>query len=152
MSVNVRIATLSPADLRRYLREPETYLTDLPSAREINLRRDWDALHDLLTGSLAEGRGPLAFIKAGGRDVNMGANQRLFRPGAVRRIHEALSALPMTLCRRRFKAMLRDEDDVYPGTWDEDDPGALFEWVKELKSLVRRAAKEGDCLIYADDA
>jgi len=152
MSVNVRIATLFPEDVRRYIREPEVYLSDLPSAVEINLRRDWDALHCLLTGSVNPGRGPLAFIKTGGHDLNMGANQRLFRPPAVQRIHTALSALPMTVCRKRFKDVVRDDDDVYPGSWDEHSEGLLFDWVKELKTMMRRAAKQGHCLIYADDA
>jgi hypothetical protein len=153
VSVNVQIATASPEDLKRYLEEDEVYLDDLPSARTVNLRRDWDALHYLLTGSLAEGRGPLAFIKHGGEDVNMGANQRLFRPASVRRIHAALSALSMKVCRQRFRVMAVDEaDDVYPGTWEDNDPGLLFDFIKELKALVRDAARRGHCLLYSDDA
>lgn len=153
MSVNVRISVASPEDVQRYLRDDGVYLDDLPSARTVNLRRDWDALHYLLTGSLAEGRGPLAFIKHGGEDVNMGANQRLFRPAAVRRIHARLSALSMKVCRQRFRAMVLDEaDDVYPGSWEGTDSGLLFELIKELKALVRDAARRGHCLIYSDDA
>jgi hypothetical protein len=49
--------------------------------------------------------------------------------------------------------MVRDEaDDVYPGTWEGTDPGLLFDWIKELKTLLRDAAKRGHCLVYADDA
>jgi hypothetical protein len=153
VSVNVCISVASPEDVRRSLREDEVYLDDLPSVRTVNLRRDWDALHYLLTGSLAEGRGPLAFIKHGGEDINRGANQRLFRPAAVHRIHTALSALSMKVCRQRFRTMVLDDaDDVYPGSWEGTDPGLLFELIKELKALVRGAARRGHCLVYSDDA
>jgi hypothetical protein len=83
----------------------------------------------------------------------MGANQRLFRPAAVRLIHAALSALSMKVCRQRFRVMAVDDaDDVYPGSWEGTDPGLLFDLIKELKALVRNAAKRGHCLVYSDDA
>src|SRR5262249_43728360 len=103
VSVNVRVSTLSSEGARPGVRGEEVYLDDLPSAGTLDLERDWDALHSLLTGSTATGRGPLAFLKTGGHDVNRGANQRLFRPAGVLRIHIALLALPMAVCRRRYK-------------------------------------------------
>ena len=61
-------------------------------------------------------------------------------------------SLPIAVCRKRFKDVVRDDDDVYPGSWEGDSEGLLFYWVKELKTMMRRAARQGHCLIYADDA
>jgi hypothetical protein len=75
MSINVILSTLSPEDFQRWFKEQDVYLDDLPSVRQLKLYRDWDGLHYLLTGS-TKGRGPLAFLSSGGKDVNRGANSR----------------------------------------------------------------------------
>jgi hypothetical protein len=152
MSVNIQISTVSLEDVQHWLRNDEVYFDDLPSVQTVDLERDWDALHYLLTGSVAPGRGSIAFIKHGGQDVNHGANERLFHPASVRRIHIALSKLPLKLCRQRFRRFARDEDDIYPGTWEVGEPGLLFDLIKDLKTLIHKAARRGDCLVYSDDA
>ena len=153
MSIHVRLQSASPEDIRRWLQR-DADLTELPSFHELNLDRDWDALHYLLTGSEKPGRGPLAFLSTGGQEVQRGANERLFRPSRVRQIHTALARLPITEVRRRFKPVMMEEKGVYRGTWDHDPPyeGALFDLVKELKVFLRRAGEQGEWLVYADDA
>src|SRR5262245_58344240 len=118
MSVNIQISTVSLADVKRWLQDDEVYFADLPSVQTVDLKRDWDGLHYLLTGSVESRRGSIAFIKHGGTEVNHGANERLFHPASVRRINVALSKLPIKLCRQRFTRFARDEDDIYPGTWE----------------------------------
>jgi hypothetical protein len=155
MSVHVSIQSASPEDVRRWLRDEEDlFLSDLPSFRELQLERDWDAIHYLLTGSVEPVRGSLSFLKSGGKDVNQGGNERLFRPPAVRRIHTALSGLSMKVCRQRFKPKKMEELEIYLGSWDFDPPneGILFDLIKDLKSFVRQANNQGDCLVYSDDA
>ncbi len=154
MSIHVRLQTAAPEDIRRWLREDDVDLSELPSFHELNLDRDWDALHYLITGSEKPGRGPLAFLSTGGQEVQRGANQRLFRPSRVKQIHAALALLPMTLVRKRFKPKLMEEKGVYRGTWDHDPPyeGELYYLIGELKAFLGRASKQGEWLVYADDA
>lgn len=152
MGVRAWVESASPEDVRRWLAGPDVWLDDQPSHRQLDLDRDWDAVHYLLTGSAKPGRGPLAFLARGGQAVEGGANQRLFRPAAVRRIHAALSALPLGVCRRRFDPRVMADRDVYLGSWDVDSAGLLFERVKGLKAFVRRASAGGHCLVVGDTA
>jgi hypothetical protein len=155
VSVHVWVRTAAPDDIKQWLQADEFIdISELPSVREMALGRDWDALHFLLTGSVSAGRGPVAFLKSGGQFVQKGGNDRLFRPFMVRRIHAALTALPMSLIRQRFNPHKMANADVYLGSWDHSPPdeGELFDLVKELKSLVRSASNRGDWLAYADDA
>jgi hypothetical protein len=144
VSIHVHVRTASPEDIERWLQE-DVQISELPSVRELALGRDWDALHFLLTGSVSVGRGPAAFLKSGGRFVQRGGNDRLFRPFLVRRIHAALTALPMPLIRRRFNPQKMEKAEVYRGSWDHDPPheGELFDLVKELKALVRGGQRPG---------
>ena len=149
---HVRLRFASPKDIRLWLRKDADF-SDLPSFRELNLDRDWDALHYLLTGSEKPGRGPLAFLSTGGQEIQRGANDRLFRPSRVRQIHAALAALPMAVVRRRFKPRRMEEAGVYRGTWDHDPPyeGELFYLVNELSCFVAQGAGR-EIMVYKDDA
>ena len=163
MGVQAWVESASLDDVRRWLTGSEAWLDDQTSHCQLHLDRDWDALHYLFTGSARPGRGPLSFLARGGQAVEGGANERLFRPAAVRRIDAALSALSLRVCRQRFHPLAMVDRDVYLGSWDVDAGRTVrapqgVEGVRptceqgrplpggrqhRLTTAVRRLAKEG---------
>ena len=108
------------------------------------LDRSWAGVHHLLTAG--EERGPLAFLRTGGREVAVDAGYgppQLFGADQVRAVDEALRALDDEALRARFDPARMTALEVYPGTWAEQDLARLLVRVAALRTFVARAASQG---------
>lgn len=93
------------------------------SGDELDVDKAWQGIHYLLTGTAWEGDPPLNFILHGkgiGKvDVGYGP-ARTLTGDEVRRLAEALDALPPDELRQRFDPARMMELSVYPEIWDRD--------------------------------
>jgi hypothetical protein len=115
------------------------------------LEKAWHGLHFLLTGDVEEGSGPLAFLLAGGEQLD-GDDEgpRWFSPAETANIHQALSRVSDDALWSRFDAEQMQDLGVYPGIWDEDEADLREEYLgyfHELKGVVAAAAQSGRGLL-----
>jgi len=116
----------------------------------LSLEKSWHGLHFVLTGTAEAGSPPLDFLVAGGQSLDGQGAERLIAPADVRSIAAAFENISAQEFAGRFDLAAMDEAGVYPRIWDEpleDLLGEYFDYFKELKSLVQRAAASNSGLL-----
>ena len=118
----------------------------------VSLEKSWHGLHYLLTGEVWEGDGSLAFLLAGGENVGDDEESplRWFSPQEAAEIHRALSAVSNDQLWSRFDAEQLEQQEIYPGIWDEDEEELKEEYLmyfEQLKQVVAAAADSGQGLL-----
>jgi hypothetical protein len=128
-----------------------TFGSGTATADAVSLEKAWHGLHYLLTGEVWEGTGPLAFLLAGGEPLDGDEEAtRWFTPEETRAIHQALSGVSDHVLWSRFDADEMEQQEIYPGIWDEDEEDLKDEYLtyfRELKQVVAAAAQSGRGLI-----
>jgi hypothetical protein len=119
----------------------------------LSLEKSWHGLHFVLTGSAFSEEGPLAFLLVGGTptgdDLGYGP-ARLFKPGEVAQIANALGGLSAEEFDRRFDLEKMTTEDLYPQIWDEPREDLLEEYgsyFEQLKQFVHVGAREQQGLL-----
>jgi hypothetical protein len=119
----------------------------------VDLDKAWHCLHFLLTGRAQGGEPPLDFLLQGGtpvgRDDLGGAGPaRVFLPGEVARLADALAPLEPAALLARFDVKKLEKLEVYPGRWSALNPRSDYETgyylgpFRELKRVTARAKAE----------
>ncbi|HEV2969126.1 MAG TPA: YfbM family protein [Pirellulales bacterium] len=122
------------------------------TADRVSLEKAWHGLHYLLTGETWEGHGPLAFLLAGGERLSDDQESplRWFAPEETNQIYQALSNVSDDQLWSRFDANEMEQQQIYPGIWDEPEDDLKEEYLtyfRELKQVVAMAAKAGQGLL-----
>jgi hypothetical protein len=156
MGMYCQVSVAARGDVER-LAETPTLLGGLvqvgtATAQRISLEKAWHGLHYLLTGEVWEGNGPVAFLLAGGENVDDDEESglRWFSPQEAVQIHQALSAVSDDKLWSRFDAEQMEELEIYPGIWDEDEQELKEEYsmyFQQLKDVVAAAAESGHGLL-----
>jgi hypothetical protein len=124
------------------------------SESSVSLEKAWHGLHYLLTGEVWEGRGPLAFLLAGGEQLGDEEESpvRWFDPQEAGQIHRALAGISDDELWSRFDADEMERQEIYPGIWDEPEDELKEEYLTyfhELKQVVATAAQGGQGLVVS---
>jgi hypothetical protein len=150
------VLAASPEDLSHFADEPGLFggprQRGTATANRISLEKAWHGLHYLLTGEVWEGQGPLAFLLAGGEQLGEDEESpvRWFTPDETNQIHQALSRVSDDQLWSRFDASEMEQQEVYPGIWDEAEEDLKEEYLtyfRELKQVVAAAAQSGQGLV-----
>ncbi|WP_224242158.1 YfbM family protein [Hyalangium gracile] len=148
----------APERLQDFLDDEEDF-GDPEGARflELDIGETWHGLQYLLTGTAWEGAAPLDFLVRGGEDVgdipSDEGTARVFKPAEVKKLSEALHGLSQDTLRRRFDPAKLQEQDIYPGLWEEEpaddvDPlEELISYFAELRKFVSQVAQRGHALL-----
>jgi hypothetical protein len=147
----------APDKLEEFLDDEEDF-GDAEGATflELDIGEAWHGLQYLLTGTAWEGKAPLDFLVRGGEDVgNIPSDEgtaRVFTPDEVKTLSTALAAVSEATLRKRFDPEELQEQDIYPGTWDEptDDVDPLEELLSyfvELRKFLSTVARRGHALL-----
>ena len=148
----------APDQLEAFLDDEEDF-GDAAGATfiELDIGEAWHGLQYLLTGTPWEGKAPLDFLVRGGEDVgNIPSDEgtaRVFTADEVKKLSGALNALSVDTLRKRFDPEEMQEQDIYPGTWDEptdedvDPLDELLSYFEELRKFVASVAKKGHALL-----
>jgi hypothetical protein len=120
----------------------------------VSVEKAWHGLHYLLTGEVWQGHGPLAFLMAGGEQLGDDEESpaRWFTPNETVQIHEALSNVSDNELWSRFDAEEMENQQIYPGIWDEPEEDLKEEYLTyfhELKQVVAAAVQSGQGLLVA---
>jgi hypothetical protein len=123
-------------------------LSNVATASSVSLEKAWHGLHYLLTGEVWEGDGPLAFLLAGGEPLGdeEESPERWFTPEETADIHRALSGVSDNTLWSRFDAEEMEQQEIYPGIWDEPEDDLKEEYLTyfhELKQVVAAAVQGG---------
>ena len=157
MGMYCEVSAASSKDAGQFSPEPvaafELLRSSAATADSVSLEKAWHGLHYLLTGEVEEGRGPEAFLLAGGEvlgDEEDGV--RWFTPEETAGIHQALSGISDDRLWSRFDADAMEQQGVYPGIWDEPEADLQEEYLAyfhELKQVVAAAAQGQQGLIIS---
>jgi hypothetical protein len=156
MGMYCQVSVASSGDLGRLSEEPDILGGLLhrgtATADSVLLEKAWHGLHYLLTGETWEGHGPLAFLLAGGEQLGDDDESplRWFAPDEAKQIHQALSGVSDDQLWSRFDANEMEQQQIYPGIWDEPEGDLKDEYLtyfRELKQVVAAAAKSGQGLL-----
>lgn len=150
MSMVLCLNMASDVTIKRLLSNPElitSWISEIEEQAEtvdentrIDLDKAWHAIHFLLSGSVTGGKGPQAFLLAGGvqiGDIDVGYGPaRAFSSYEVKFIAQALAAIPPETLRARFDFAQLAKADIYPGIWDRQDPEDVDYVISYYKALV----------------
>jgi len=147
----------APGQLEAFLDDEEDF-GDADGARfqELDIGETWHGLQYLLTGTAWDGQAPLDFLVRGGEDVgdipSDEGTARLFTPAQVKALSQALQALPASTLRQRYAPARMQEEDIYPGFWEEPPPDLdpqeeLLSYFEELQDFAARVSKRGHGLL-----
>ena len=123
---------------------------------DLDIGETWHGLQYLLTGTAWEGKAPLDFLVRGGEDVgdipSDEGTARVFTAEQVKELSTALNAQSEGTLRKRYDPARMQEEDIYPGFWEEPPPDLdpeeeLLSYFEELKKFVASVAKRGHCLL-----
>ncbi len=123
---------------------------------ELDIGETWHGLQYLLTHTAWEGKAPLDFLVRGGEDVgdipSDEGTARLFTPAQARQLAQALEKLPVSTLRARYEPARMQEEDIYPGFWEEPPPDLdpeeeLLSYFEELKKFAADVAKREHALL-----
>jgi hypothetical protein len=148
----------APDTLEEFLEDEEDFGdAEGKTFLELDIGEAWHGLQYLLTGTAWEGKAPLDFLVRGGEDVgNIPSDEgtaRVLAPDEVKKLSGALNALTEDTLRKRFKPEEMQEQDIYPGTWDEpteddvDPEEELLSYFVELRKFVASVGKRGHALL-----
>lgn len=133
------------------------FSTENKTTPHLDLDKSWHGLHYLLTRSVWESEGPLAFLIHGGDLIDLDATSaRVFLPQQVERIDAALAGLTTDAFRSRFNPQRMMKEEVYPEIWDRDPKdddtlGWLVSSLEDLKKFIRRAQSEARCVVVLNE-
>ena len=150
----------APEALEPFLEDEEDF-GDAKGAAflELDIGEAWHGLQYLLTGTAWEGKPPLDFLVRGGEDVgdipSDEGTARVFDVASVKALADALKQVSVDSLRKRFDPAKLQAEDIYPGTWDEEeeleedvDPlEELLSYFVELQKFTAAVAKRGLCLL-----
>lgn len=149
----------APRRLEAFLEDEEDF-GDAKGAAflELDIGEAWHGLQFLLTGTAWEGTPPLDFLVRGGEDVgdipSDEGTARVFTPAEVKALAEALKTVPEATLRKRFDPATLQAEDIYPGTWEEEEPAEdvdpleeLISYFVELRKFTAAVAKRGHALL-----
>lgn len=158
LTENQRRALLkAPEKLEEFLDDEEDF-GDPAGARflELDIGETWHGLQYLLTGTAWEGQPPLDFLVRGGENVgdipSEEGTAHVFSAAEVKALSTALGALSEDTLRRRYDAKRMQEQDIYPGFWEEPPPDLdpqeeLLSYFEELRKLTAQATARGQGLL-----
>ena len=167
MSMIGNFRLVEAPEFERLLAEPETIEDllyadddeaddDAPDSAQIDIDKAWHGLHFLFTGTAWEGKPPLNFIAAGGRevgDVDVGYGPaRAFTSKELREISAALAGLSTTDLRKRFDPAKMMKLQIYPKIWDRDPANDdtlayLLGYFDQLKAFLTHGAERNLALL-----
>ncbi|RYZ36275.1 MAG: DUF1877 family protein [Myxococcaceae bacterium] len=149
----------APTRLEAFLEDEEDF-GDAKGAAflELDIGEAWHGLQFLLTGTAWEGTPPLDFLVRGGEDVgdipSDEGTARVFDAASVKALAEALKTVPEDTLRKRFDPARLQAEDIYPGTWEEEEPAEdvdpleeLVSYFVELRKFTASVAKRGHALL-----
>jgi hypothetical protein len=147
----------APDALEDFLEDEEDF-GDPEGARflELDIGETWHGLQYLLTGTAWEGQPPLDFLVRGGEDVgdipSDEGTARVFTARRVKALSEALDGLSPDALRQRYQPARMQEEDIYPGFWEEPPPDLdpreeLLSYFEELKRFTASVTGRGHCLL-----
>ena len=158
MGMYCQVSVASSADLGRLSEEPDILggllQCGTATADRVSLEKAWHGMHYLLTGEIGEGNGPLAYLLAGGEQLGDDDESplRWFSPDETNEIHQALSGVSDDTLWSRFDAAEMEQQQIYPGIWDEPEADLKEEYLSyfhELKQVVAAAAKSRQGLLVS---
>jgi hypothetical protein len=155
MGMYCEVSVAAREDVGDFSDEPASFAAafgGVATANRASLEKAWHGLHYLLTGEVWEGNGPLAFLLAGGEEVGDDDESplRWFSPDEAREIHQALSSVSDSQLWSRFDAQDMENQQIYPGIWDEpesDLKDEYLEYFHQLKQVVASAVKSQQGLL-----
>ncbi len=156
MGMYCEVSAVAVGDHQRWAAGPHAQTALLQTltstGSSVSLEKAWHGLHYLLTGDVWEGHGPLAFLLAGGELLGSDdeAPARWFTPEETAQIHQALSQLSDDELWARFDPVAMEQNEIYPGIWDEPEEELQEEYLgyfQQLKQVVEVAARNGQGLI-----
>ncbi|WP_223642435.1 YfbM family protein [Corallococcus sp. EGB] len=149
----------APESLEPFLEDEEDFGDPKGAAfLELDIGEAWHGLQYLLTGTAWEGQPPLDFLVRGGDEVgdipSDEGTARVFDAASVKALAEALKQTPVDALRERFDPARLQAEDIYPGTWDEEEPTddvdpleELLSYFVELQKFTAAVAKRGLSLL-----
>jgi hypothetical protein len=126
---------------------------------ELDIGEAWHGLQFLLTGTAWEGQAPLDFLVRGGEEVgdipSDEGTARVFDAAGVKALADALKGVSPATLKQRFDPTRLQAEDIYPGTWDEqeleedlEDPlEELLSYFEELQKFTAAVAKRNLSLL-----
>lgn len=159
MSMNAYLAAVDAGTLAEFRRDPEViadYLEELEESgrNALRLRKMWQALHFMLTGSAWDIDSPLGQSMLGGEDIGpdmVYGPARFLMPSDVQEIANALSKISVAEFKTRFAPEQMEAEDIYPSDiWVREkdtvveELASLFE---QLGSFYQAAASRNDGMI-----
>jgi len=155
MGMYCEVSIASREDVGQHSDDPASFaglFGGVATASRVSLEKSWHGLHYLLTGEAWEGTGPLAFLLGGGEQLGDDDESplRWFSPAEAREIHGAISKLSDQQLWSRFDAQEMENQQIYPGIWDEpesDLKDEYLEYFHRLKQVVAAAVKSDQGLL-----
>ncbi len=143
----------APGQLEAFLDDEEDF-GDPEGSKflELDIGETWHGLQYLLTGTAWEGQAPLDFLVRGGVDVgdipSDEGTARVFSTEQVKALAKALGALTEKALRERYEPSRMQQEDIYPGFWEEPPPDLepeeeLLSYFVELKKFMDSVARRG---------
>ncbi len=108
---------------------------------EGDLDKAWHGLHYLLTGTAADGEGPLASLLHGG--VKIGDEEygydvpRAMTANEVQSFHEALARMDVKTLRGRYDPRAMHKAEIYPQIWTNEGE-AGFDYLIENLDILKK--------------
>jgi hypothetical protein len=148
-----RALLAAPRQLEAFIDDEEDF-GDADGVRflELDIGETWHGLQYLLTGTAWDGQAPLDFLVRGGEDVgdipSDEGTARLFSAAQVKALAQALQALPEKTLSQRYAPARMQEEDIYPGFWEEppedlDPREELLSYFAELQEFTGQVARRG---------
>jgi hypothetical protein len=151
MSITCVLCATTADQARRLRANPDSmeglFTPGKAPMRSLHLEKAWHGLHYLLTTRGGDGADSLGFLLEGGEEIgeDLGYGPaRLFAPDVVRQLHGALDGISEEELWTRFDPESMEEQEIYPGIWDEDEADLreeYLEYYNHLKGFVRRASE-----------
>lgn len=133
---------------------PEPPWTPAEKPAEFDVDKAWHGIHFLLTGSVWQGSGPLAFILVGGTEIEKGSGYgpaRCFNAGEVRRIDTALRNIDPAALYEQADPMQFSRMNIYPDIWRNEPKkeciGYVTDYLADLKKFISETAQANRALI-----
>jgi len=147
----------APGQLEAFVDDEEDFGdTEGTRFQELDIGETWHGLQYLLTGTAWDGQAPLDFLVRGGEDVgdipSDEGTARLFSSAQVKELSKALQAIPTSTLRQRYEPARMQQEDIYPGFWEEPPPDLdpqeeLLSYFEELRDFAARVAKRGQGML-----
>lgn len=124
-----------------------------PDAVRGGLEKAWHGLHFVFTGRADEAPAPFGYLLSGGEEMgeDLGYGPaRYLTHAEVGRFRDVLLAINEQELDRRFDLAALEQNDIYPGCWDEDRDELLEEYTEyfaQLKADLGRTIDSGEGLL-----